>query len=160
MILALIAAHDDNLVIGKDGDLPWHIPGDLAYFKNMTKGYPLVMGRKTYQSIGAKPLKGRENIVISRSASWDNVTVFSSLEEALDYLKDRELVYIGGGSGIYIDTIEIADRLVLTHVKGDHDGDTYFPEYRDGIGSIWKEVFREDHDTHSFITFDRIHHEG
>ena len=101
MTLALIAAHDDNLVIGKDGDLPWHIPEDLRYFMRKTKGHPLVMGRKTWESIGSMPLKDRENIVISRSGNWDNATVFKSLDEALEYLKDRDLVYIGGGSGIY-----------------------------------------------------------
>ncbi len=156
MILALIAAHDDNLVIGKDGDLPWHIPADLKYFMTKTKGHPLVMGRKTWESIGAVPLKGRDNIVISRTGQWDNATVFKSLDEALVYLQDRDLVYIGGGSGIYMETLPIADRLVLTHVHGSHNGDTYFPEYRDEIGSVWKETFREDHDGFSFVTYERI----
>jgi len=156
MILALIAAHDDNLVIGKDGDLPWHIPEDLRYFMRKTKGHPLVMGRKTWESIGAVPLKDRENIVISRTGEWDNATVFKSLQMALAYLKDRELVYIGGGSGIYRETLPIADRLVLTHVHGTHEGDTHFPEYRHDIGTEWNEVFREDHDGYSFITYDRV----
>jgi dihydrofolate reductase len=160
MILALIAAHDDNLVIGKDGDLPWHIPEDLRYFMRKTKGHPLVMGRKTWESIGAVPLKNRENIVISRSGNWDNTLVFKSLAEALEFLKDRELVYIGGGSGIYEETLPLADQLVLTHVHGSHVGDTYFPEYRDEIGTSWKEIFREDHVGYSFVTYERIrkHH--
>ena len=156
MTLALIAAHDDNLVIGKDGDLPWHIPEDLRYFMRKTKGHPLVMGRKTWESIGSMPLKDRENIVISRSGNWDNATVFKSLDEALEYLKDRDLVYIGGGSGIYQETLPIADRLVLTHVLGIHVGDTHFPEYRHDIGTVWNEVFREDHDGYSFVTYDRV----
>ncbi len=156
MILALIAAHDDNLVIGKDGDLPWHIPEDLRYFMHKTKGHPLVMGRKTWESIGAVPLKGRENIVISRTGQWENATVFKSLHDALEYLHDRDLVYIGGGSGIYEETLPIADQLVLTHVHGTHAGDTFFPEYRDEIGSVWKETFREDHDGFSFVTYARI----
>jgi dihydrofolate reductase len=156
MILALIAAHDDNLLIGKDGDLPWHIPADLKYFMKKTKGHPLVMGRRTWESIGSMPLKDRENIVISRSGKWDNATVFKSLDAALESLKDKDLVYIGGGSGIYMDTLPIADRLVLTHVHGSHEGDTYFPEYRDEIGSVWEETFREDHDGFSFVTYDRV----
>ncbi len=156
MTLALIAAHDDNLVIGKDGDLPWHIPEDLRYFMRKTKGHPLVMGRKTWESIGAVPLKNRENIVISRSGQWDNTIVFKSLADVLEFLKDRDLVYIGGGSGIYEETMPIADQLVLTHVHGSHDGDTYFPEYRDAIGTIWEETFREDHDGFSFVTYERI----
>jgi dihydrofolate reductase len=155
MILALIAAHDENLVIGKDGDLPWHIPEDLRYFTGKTKGHPLVMGRKTWESIGAVPLKNRENIVISRSGNWDNATVFKSLDAALEYLKDRDLVYIGGGAGIYEETLPIADKLVLTHVSGKHDGDTFFPEYRDQIGTVWIESFREDHDGFSFVTYER-----
>lgn len=157
MTLALIAAHDDNLVIGKDGDLPWHIPEDLRYFMRKTKGHPLVMGRRTWESIGAVPLKGRENIVISRSGKWDSATVYSSLDKALDALKDRDLVYIGGGSGIYEATLPIADLLVLTHVNGTHEGDTYFPEYRNDIGTLWCEIFREDHDGFSFVTYERMH---
>lgn len=156
MTLALIAAHDENLVIGKDGDLPWHIPEDLKYFMQKTKGHPLVMGRKTWESIGATPLKGRENIVISRTGKWDSTTVYSSVEAALESLKDRDLVYIGGGSGIYEATLPIADLLVLTHVKGTHEGDTYFPEYRNDVGTVWDEIFREDHDGFSFVTYQRI----
>jgi dihydrofolate reductase len=156
MKIALIAAHDDNLIIGKDGDLPWHIPSDLAHFMKHTKGNTLVMGRKTWESIGAKPLKNRENIVISRTGNWDNVAVFPDLQSALRHLSDRPLVYIGGGSGLYKESLPLADQLVITHVLGSHSGDTYFPEYRNDIGTIWKEVNRQDHETHSFIWYDRI----
>ncbi len=156
MILALIAAHDDRLVIGHQGGLPWHVPADLRYFQKMTKGHVLIMGRRTYESIGEEPLRGRENAVISRTGTWENVPTFTSVDEALAHFQDRELVYIGGGSGLYEETISYADRLVLTHIHGTHEGDTFFPEYRDEIGTTWQEVFREEHDTHTFLTYERI----
>jgi dihydrofolate reductase len=156
MKIALIAAHDDHLLIGKDGDLPWHIPSDLAHFMRHTRGTTLVMGRKTWESIGAKPLKDRENIVISRTGTWENVTVFPDLRSALEQLKDRSMIYIGGGSGLYKESLPIADQLVITLVHGFYDGDTYFPEYRNDIGTVWKETDRKDYDTHSFIWYDRI----
>lgn len=156
MKIVLIAAHDDQLVIGKDGDLPWHIPSDLAHFMRHTRGSTLVMGRKTWESIGAKPLKDRENIVISRTGAWDNVLVFPSLEMALNYLQDRDIVYIGGGSSLYEEALPIADQLVITHVHGTYSGDTYFPEYRNDIGRVWKETNRQDFDSHSFIWYERI----
>lgn len=156
MKIVLIAAHDDQLVIGKDGDLPWHIPSDLAHFMRHTRGSTLVMGRKTWESIGAKPLKDRENIVISRTGAWDNVLVFPSLEMALSYLQDRDIVYIGGGSSLYEEALPIADQLVITHVHGTYNGDTYFPEYRNDIGRVWKETNRQDFDSHSFIWYERI----
>jgi len=156
MKIVLIAAHDDQLVIGKDGDLPWHIPSDLAHFMRHTRGSTLVMGRKTWESIGAKPLKDRENIVISRTGAWDNVLVFPSLEMALSYLQDRDIVYIGGGSSLYEEALPIADQLVITHVYGTYTGDTYFPEYRNDIGRVWKETNRQDFDSHSFIWYERV----
>jgi dihydrofolate reductase len=156
MKIALIAAHDDHLLIGKDGDLPWHIPSDLAHFMRHTRGSTLVMGRKTWESIGSKPLKDRENIVISRTGSWDNVTVYPSLVMALDQLKNREIVYIGGGSQLYAEALPIADQLVITLVHGSFTGDTFFPDYRNDIGRVWKETDRQDFETHSFIWYDRI----
>jgi dihydrofolate reductase len=156
MKIALIAAHDDHHLIGKDGDLPWHIPSDLAHFMRHTRGSTLVMGRKTWESIGSKPLKDRENIVISRTGSWDNVTVYPSLVMALDQLKNREIVYIGGGSQLYAEALPIADQLVITLVHGSFTGDTFFPDYRNDIGRVWKETDRQDFETHSFIWYDRI----
>lgn len=156
MKIALIAAHDDHLLIGKDGDLPWHIPSDLAHFMRHTRGSTLVMGRKTWESIGSKPLKNRENIVISRTGSWDNVTVYPSLDMALEQLKNREIVYIGGGSRLYAEALPIADQLVITLVHGSFTGDTFFPDYRNDIGRVWKETDRQDFETHSFIWYDRI----
>jgi len=156
MKISIIAAHDDDLLIGKDGDLPWHIPSDLKHFMNHTKGNTLIMGRKTWESIGSKPLKDRENIVISRTGSWDNVKVFPSLNLALDYVKDRDKVYIGGGSSLYAEALNIADSLIITHVYGKHQGDTYFPEYRHLIGKNWNCVHQEKFKTHAFLEYQRI----
>lgn len=155
MIVSLIAAHAENLVIGKDGELPWHYPEDLKHFKKRTLGCPVVMGRGVFEELNEKPLPGRENIVLT-SRHFENVTVFSSIPEALDYLKDYEKVYIIGGGQIYKQTIDLADRLEITAIKKAYDGDVFFPEYRHNIGSVWKEVHRESHDEFDFIDYERL----
>jgi dihydrofolate reductase len=155
MTLIIIAAHDDALVIGLEGKLPWHIPGDLAYFKQATMGFPIIMGRRTFESIGEKPLKGRRNIVISSTATWGEVEVYAHLSEALINVKDAEKVFIVGGNRLYAEALPLADELMMTLVKGVHPGDTHFPEYRNKIGTTWIEIFRQDHDTHSFVTYQR-----
>jgi dihydrofolate reductase len=155
MTLILIAAHDASLVIGFQGKLPWHIPQDLAYFKQATLGFPILMGRRTFESIGEKPLKGRRNIVISSTGIWPNVEVYASLSLALRTLKDADKVFVVGGSRLYAEALPLADQLMMTLVKGVHPGDTYFPEYRSEIGSIWIEISRQTFDTHSFVTYQR-----
>lgn len=155
MILILIAAHDASLVIGFKGKLPWHIPQDLTYFKQATLGYPIIMGRRTFESIGEKPLKGRRNIVLSSTGIWPQMEVYAHLTLALHELKEAEKVFIVGGSRLYAEALPLADQLMLTLVKGVHPGDTFFPEYRSDIGSIWIEIFRQDHDNFSFVTYQR-----
>lgn len=114
--------------------MPWHIPEDLKHFKEYTTGKSIVMGRKTYQSLG-KPLPNRTNIVISRFIVFPNVVTMSSLEQVLGYKTD-ELVIIGGAR-IYAQTIDIADKLIITHVDSTFDADTYFPNIDK---NIWKET--------------------
>lgn len=157
MTIALIAAHDKNLVIGKEGDLPWHYPVDLKHFKQTTMGHPIVMGRVTYQELGEKPLPGRPNIVLSRSRSYDEVPTYRSLETALEKLEKQEYekIFIIGGGEIYREALAIADLLYITQINKAYEGDTYFPEYRDEIGKTWIEVDREDHSEYSFITYKR-----
>jgi dihydrofolate reductase len=155
MKLILIAAHDPNLIIGKDGDLPWHYSEDLKFFKKTTMGCPLLMGRVVFEELNEKPLPGRENVVLSRSKEYDHVPTFSSIEDALEHLNDRKEVFVIGGGKIYEQMIGKADELVITEVKKKHKGDTYFPEYRDDIGSVWKETWREDHDKFSFVKYQR-----
>lgn len=156
MTLAAIVAHDPNLVIGKDGDLPWHYSEDLKYFKRVTMGHPLIMGRVVFEELGENPLPGRENIVLSRSRSYDDVPTFSSFDEALEYVRDEELVFLIGGGEIYRQFLGQCDKLFVTEVHQEYEGDTYFPEYRDDIGSIWEEVKREDHKELSFVVYKRI----
>jgi dihydrofolate reductase len=132
--VAMIAAVAENGVIGSANGIPWRLPSDFAHFKRMTLGKPLIMGRKTFESIG-KPLPGRTNIVVSRQVGYqpDGVLVISSLAAALDHAQavaaaDRaDEVMIGGGSHIYAEAMPLADRLYISHVALNPAGDAYFP---------------------------------
>lgn len=145
--LSMIVATADNNIIGKDNDMPWHLPADLAYFKKVTLGKPIIMGRKTYESIG-RALPGRRNIVISRDKSYipqgkgsEDVDVVTSVEQALalvDVTID-EVMVIGGGA-IYKHCLPHADRLYVTHIKASIEGDTQFPHYADGS---WEKISSE-----------------
>lgn len=156
MTFSLIVAHDPNLVIGKDGKLPWHYSEDLKFFKCTTMGYPLLMGRVVFEELNERPLPGRENVVLSRSRSYEQVKTFRSVEEALEYLQNHEKVFVIGGGEIYRQIIDIADELIVTQIKKEYPGDTFFVEYREGIGSVWKEVWREDHEEFSFVRYSRV----
>jgi dihydrofolate reductase len=132
--VAIIAAIAENGVIGNGNAIPWHLPGDFAHFKRMTLGKPLIMGRKTFESIG-RPLPGRTNIVVTRQEGYqpNGVIVISSLEAALEHAQaiakaDRaNEVMIGGGAEIYRQALPIADRMYLTQVSLEPPGDTFFP---------------------------------
>lgn len=158
MKIAIIAAHDEHLLIGKEGGIPWHFSDDLKHFKARTMGHPIIMGRKTYESIGAKPLPGRPNVVISRSHNFDNARVYNDLDKALDELEreNNDLVFIAGGAVLYKLTLGIADYLNITLIHHTYTGDTYFPEYRNQIDEIWEETNREDFEDFSFIDYQRI----
>lgn len=156
MTIALIVAHDPNLVIGKEGTLPWHYSEDLKYFKRITMGHPIVMGRGVFEELNEKPLPGRENIVLSRSKAYDHVPSFNSIPAALEYLKGNDLVFIIGGGEIYRQLLPDADKLFVTEIHETFEGDTFFPEYRGDIGSIWKEIKREDRSELSFVVYERL----
>lgn len=128
--LSMIVAHADNRIIGKDNDMPWHLPADLAYFKKTTLGKPVIMGRKTYDSIG-RPLPGRQNIVISRDESLniDGVEVVQSVEQALAVASGVDEIMVIGGGAIYAHCMPKADKLYITHIDAKIDGDTQFPDY-------------------------------
>ncbi|KAB0481109.1 type 3 dihydrofolate reductase [Vibrio sp. IB15] len=140
MIISMIAAMANNRVIGKDNQMPWHLPADFAWFKRSTMGKPVVMGRKTYDSIG-RPLPGRLNIVISRDANLEieGVTTVTSIEKALGLVSDVEEVMIIGGGSIYESCLPKADKLYLTYIDFDVDGDTQFPDWGEG----WKQSFHD-----------------
>lgn len=134
-MLSLIVAMSTNRTIGINNSLPWHLPNDLKYFKQATMGKPIVMGRKTFESIG-KPLPGRRNIVISRDPSYqaEGIDVVTSLEDAISLGEDiclvngQEEVMVIGGAQIYELALEKADRLYITHVDANVEGDAFFPE--------------------------------
>jgi len=141
MKIAMIAAMANNRVIGKDNQMPWHLPEDLKHFKAMTLGKPIVMGRKTFESIG-RPLPGRHNIVISRQESLkiDGVTCVTSFEDAKALVSDcEELVVIGGGQ-LYSSLLSEADKLYLTEINLDVEGDTFFPQW-DAVS--WELISKE-----------------
>jgi dihydrofolate reductase len=129
-MISMIAAHDRNRLIGRDNDMPWHLPADLAFFKKTTMGHPVLMGRKTYESIG-RPLPGRRNLVLTTDETYEapGCTVIHSLDElgALNLPADEE-VFVIGGAQIYRALLPVADRLYLTEIDAAFEGDTYFPE--------------------------------
>ena len=144
MRIAMIAAMANNRVIGKDNQMPWHLPADLKHFKKVTLGKPVIMGRKTYQSIG-KALPGRRNIVISRQS--DALTAdadwVQSIEQALALVQHEAEVMIIGGAEIYRQVLPLADTLYITDIDLNVEGDAFFPDYRKAAN--WLEVASESH---------------
>lgn len=131
MIVSLLLAASENNVIGKDNQLPWHLPDDLKYFKNLTWGLPILMGRKTFDSIG-KPLPGRKSIVITRDRDWhhDGVEVVHSIEEAIKKAKElgAKEIFVIGGAEIFKSSLPFANRIYLTRIHYVFEGDVFFPE--------------------------------
>lgn len=142
--LTIVAALAANRVIGRDGGLPWHLPDDLKHFQRLTTGSPVVMGRKTFDEVG-KPLPNRTNIVVTRQRDWaaDGVLVSHSLDDALALAgADAAEVFIIGGAEIYALALPLAQRMVLTHVQAEVEGDTWFPQWD---ADAWREVSRAEH---------------
>ncbi len=152
MQLSIIVAMDRNRVIGRGDTLPWHISTDLKNFKKITMGNPIIMGRKTHESIG-RPLPGRENIILTRDKNYtsEGCTVLHSMDEIFEHCKEVDEVMITGGSEIYKLSLEQATRLYLTEVHTEIEGDTFFPEFD---RSDWREVSREDHSSDEKNEFD------
>ena len=143
MTLSLVVAASSNNVIGRDGGLPWHLPDDLRQFKRLTTGKDVIMGRSTYESIG-RPLPDRRNIVMTRNADYvaDGCDVVSSVSEAIDAVEGAEEAMIIGGGQVYRDFLPLADRIYLTRVQAEVEGDTYFPEIDE---ATWRLVSSEHH---------------
>lgn len=142
MIISIIAAVADNMVIGNKNSLPWNLPADLEYFKKNTLGKPVIMGDKTFESIG-KVLPGRKNIILSFNKDYkvEGCITVVSIEEALKEVGEDEEVMIAGGASIYKQFLPLANRLYLTFIHHNFNGDTYFPKF--DINE-WKEVKRID----------------
>jgi len=160
MIVSIVVAIAENYAIGKNNQLLWHMPADLKHFKQITSGHTVIMGRRTYDSVG-KPLPNRRNIIITRqNISIPGCEVVKSVDEALGLCAGEEEVFIVGGAEIYKLAMDQSDRIYLTIVHHSFDADTVFPE----IDYMqWKETVREDHQpdekhkySYSFITLDRI----
>ncbi|MFC7177475.1 dihydrofolate reductase [Halosegnis marinus] len=155
--VVLVAAVAANGVIGRDGTMPWHYPEDLKHFKQLTTGHPVVMGRRTYESIVARidgPLPDRTNVVLSRSALDlpEGAVHAGGTDEALALAAERDdVVYVVGGETVYEAFMSRADRLVLTELDDAYEGDTYFPE----LGPEWTETAREAREGLAFVTYER-----
>ena len=161
MKISFVVAMGDNRAIGKDGGMPWHMPADLAYFKRVTMGKPMIMGRKTFESIG-RPLPGRDSIVVTRDRNWKagGAIAVHDIETALETARSAatargvdEIAVIGGAS-LYEALMDRADILYVTELHSRFDADTYFPE----AGSGWKEMSREKHaaDERNPVAFDFV----
>ena len=150
MPVTIVAAVARNRVIGRDGDLPWRLPEDLRRFKELTMDGTLVMGRKTYESIG-RPLPGRTTVVVTRQPDWsaEGVVTAGSMEEALELAGEGE-VFVVGGAEIYRQALETADALEITQVDAQPEGDAYFPE----IPPTWQVVRREVKDGFTFTRYE------
>lgn len=162
-MITIIAAIGLNNALGKDNDLIWHLPADLKQFKKTTSGHPIVMGRKTFESIG-KPLPNRRNIIITRDNNYRQIgcDTANSLQKALDLVSDQDKVFIIGGAQIYQQAMEenLADELQITLVHDTFEADVFFPEF-DMLQ--WELISREDFDQddknpydYSFLTFKKV----
>lgn len=168
MMLSLIVAKAANGCIGRDNKLPWYLPGDLKYFKQATFGKPIIMGRKTWESLKG-PLPGRANIVISRQAGYvaEGAQVVPDLDEAIRLAESIALingvdeVVVIGGAQIYAEALPRADVLYITEIHADVEGDAYFPDYD---AALWREAGRQDFKAegpnpydYSFVVYQRVH---
>jgi len=155
----VVAAIARNGVIGAQGKLPWHLPEDLQHFKKLTLGHPVIMGRRTWDSL-PKALTGRENIVVTRSANRDipGASVANSLEAAIALCAGEPVAFVIGGAGIFAEALPIASGLVLTEIGRDYDGDVRFPDWN---RADWRETRRERHASaagvpFSFVLYERL----
>ena len=143
MTISLVVAASSNNVIGRDGGLPWHLPDDLRQFKRLTTGKPVVMGRRTFESIG-KPLPDRRNIVMTRDPDFSaaGCDIVASVSEVMDLVDGADEAMIIGGGLVYRDFMPLADRIYLTRVQAEVEGDTHFPEIDE---AAWQLVSSEHH---------------
>ena len=153
----LVAAVAANRIIGANGALPWRLPEDMRFFKALTLGHPVIMGRRTWESLKG-PLPGRENIVVTRTAGYDapGAGVAQSLEAALAFCLGEPVVFVIGGSRLFEEALPIAAGLVLTEIHRDFAGDTWFPQYDRGQ---WREAQREAHTAADGMRFDFVRYE-
>ncbi|PMC39245.1 dihydrofolate reductase [Bacillus sp. UMB0899] len=161
-MISLLVAMDKHRLIGRDNQLPWHLPQDLAYFKKVTMNHKIVMGRKTFESIG-RPLPGRENIIVTRDKTYTQkgCTILHSIEEIIELSShSKDELFVIGGAEIFKEILPVSDRLYITEIDHEFEGDTYFP---DRNHSEWKKVSDEKgikdeknpYDYH-FVVYERV----
>jgi dihydrofolate reductase len=161
-LVIIAAVAEENRVIGDGMELPWHIPEDLKRFKRLTTGHALLMGRRTFESIVHQfggPLPDRRLVVLTSQGAlpdYPDVEAYPSIDDALDALQGAGTVFIGGGEAVYQQFLPEADRLELTLVEGDYEGDTYFPEYEHLIGTVFDQTDETPGDGFRFVTYERI----
>lgn len=161
MNITLIAAMAKNRVIGKDNQLIWHFPEDLKHFKRLTSGHHVVMGRKTFESVG-RPLPNRTNIIVTRQANYkaEGCLIAHSLDEAIALVENDAQPFIVGGAEIYKQALEIAKTIELTIIDGEYDGDSFFPEFDMNIWKLARGEKKEADDKHihpyEFLTYKKI----
>lgn len=157
--IAVVVAMDRKRGIGKDNKLPWNIPEDLKHFRALTSGHPIIMGRKTFESIG-RPLPNRTNIVITRDSTYkhEGCTIIHSIEEAIEYAKkkDNEVIFIIGGGQIFSRSLALADTLYLTIVDGDFETDTFFPAYPEFTKVVSEKKSKDTVYNYTFIELERM----
>jgi len=154
--IVIIVAIAKNGVIGKvNGEMPWHVKEDFQHFKKTTMGFPIIMGRKSFESMG-KPLPGRENIIVTRNTNlkydFDGIKIFYSLQDAVDYSKslNKDKIFITGGGEIYNQSISFADEMIISHMKFDVVGDVKFPDFN---VEDWKIISREEKEEFEIVTY-------
>lgn len=159
MTIALVAAVARGGVIGRDGGLPWRLPEDMAHFREVTMGNPVVMGRKTWDSLPDRfrPLPGRRNVVVTRNPAWsaEGAERAGSLEEALALVEGSERVSVIGGGEIFASALPLADELRLTEIDLDVDGDAFFPEWEGFVETAREEHVGENGTAFAFVTYRR-----
>ena len=156
-MISLIVAYNNNKVIGKDGKIPWFCPEDLKRFKELTMGSPVIMGRKTWESLPVRPLPGRGNVVVSKTLPLqysDSIIIVSTLRAAIlgsqEYYPDSE-IFIIGGEEIYRQAMPLADRMYLTHINNNSEGDAFFPDFlKVYLGNYQNDLQSSDFDTQQF----------
>lgn len=158
-MICIIAAYDRNRLIGKEGGMPWYIPGELKRFRRLTENNVVIMGRKTFESLG-KPLPGRINIVLSRNEKFEgeNLYTATSLNKALEMAKEKwpdKEIYIGGGANLYRQTLDMAQVMYITEIDAEFDGDTYFPDFEESKFEKKVEARYESTVSYTYVTYKR-----
>ena len=159
--LAHITAASENNVVGIDGDLPWDIPEDMKFFRDTTKGKAIIMGRKTFESVG-HPLPKRLNVVVTRQKDYkaEGATVFQTIEEAIEFCKTKtddygEEIFIIGGGEIYKQTISLVDTIYITRIHREIEGDAFYPEFDESQFDLVSSTKRTEPEAFTFLTFKR-----